>query len=80
MSKNAALPKNRLKYHDPRLRDLVDLAERAGARWRGRSKHYIMVLPSGRTLAFAFNPSGTRAMMNRVTQLRRVLREEGILQ
>ena len=77
MSRN--FPKQRLRHHDPRLLALVNLAEQAGGRWRGCNKHWVMVLPSGRTMAFAVNASCTRTMMNRVTQLRRTLREEGIL-
>jgi hypothetical protein len=69
------------KRHDPRLRALVDQAVANGATWRGRNgPHYILRFPSGRILTFPGSPSDWRAGLNKLTELRRILREEGILQ
>lgn len=80
MSSAVALPKQMYKRHDPRLRALIDQALAAGAEWRGRNgPHYVMRLPSGRAVSFAGSPSDWRAGMNKLAEMRRLMREEGIL-
>ncbi len=76
---NLEMPKSMLKRQNPKLQALVDAAVAAGATWRGRTgPHYILRMPSGRSIPIALSPSDYRGLLNKVSQLRRLLREEGI--
>jgi hypothetical protein len=80
MDSKKVYPRSLMKRNDPKLQALLELALQHGGRWRTRNKHYIMELPSGRILVLALSPSDYRGMLNKVTQFRRILREEGILE
>jgi hypothetical protein len=63
---------------DPRMRALIEVAFAAGATLRD-GKHYVLCFPSGKRATVPKSPSDYRGILNNYHQLRRALKEEGLL-
>jgi len=72
-------PRQQFKRQEPRLRALLELALDNGATVRD-GRHYLFRMPSGRCFTVPKSPSDYRGMLNNMMSIRRILREEGLLE